>query len=86
MAQEVFARWIDQWRAGRSEALLTIASELELVSKLIPTTANPTTLSGDDATRAGALDTLQRNTWVHLACHGKQDREHPAHLYQGHEK
>ncbi|KAG1844816.1 CHAT domain-containing protein [Suillus subalutaceus] len=63
--------------AGQGEALLTIDSELELVRELVPATANPITLSGDDATRAGALDALQRNTWVHLACHGKQDREQP---------
>ncbi|KIK42411.1 hypothetical protein CY34DRAFT_83662, partial [Suillus luteus UH-Slu-Lm8-n1] len=36
-----------------------------------------TSISGDEATRAGALDALQRNTWVHLACHGKQDQEQP---------
>ncbi|KAG1830062.1 CHAT domain-containing protein [Suillus subalutaceus] len=65
--------------AGQGEALLTIDSELELVHKLVPATANPTTLSGDDARQAGALDALQRNTWVHLACHGKQDREQPYH-------
>jgi CHAT domain-containing protein len=63
--------------AGQGEALLTVDSELELVRKLVPATAKPTTLSGDDATRAGALDALQCNTWVHLACHGKQDREQP---------
>ncbi|KAG2032560.1 CHAT domain-containing protein [Suillus americanus] len=63
--------------AGQGEALLTIDSELELVRKLVPTMANPTTLSGDDSTRVGALDALQRNTWIHLACHGKQDREQP---------
>ncbi|KAG1823961.1 CHAT domain-containing protein, partial [Suillus subaureus] len=62
---------------GQGEALLNIDSELELVCKLVPMTANPTTLSGDDATRAGALDALQCNTWVHLACHGKQDHEQP---------
>ncbi|KAG2083846.1 CHAT domain-containing protein [Suillus cothurnatus] len=65
--------------AGQGEALLTVDSELELVRKLVPATANATTLSGDDATRAGALDALQRNTWVHLACHGKQDPEQPYH-------
>jgi CHAT domain-containing protein len=63
--------------AGQGEALLTVDSELELVRKLVPATANPTTLSSDDATRAGALDALQHNTWVHLACHGKQDHEQP---------
>ncbi|KAG1869921.1 CHAT domain-containing protein [Suillus subluteus] len=63
--------------AGQGKALLTVDSELDLVRKLVPATANPITLSGDDATRAGALDALQRNTWMHLACHGKQDREQP---------
>jgi CHAT domain-containing protein len=63
--------------AVQVKALLTVDSELELVRKLVPTTADLTTLSGDNATRAGALAALQENTWVHLACHGKQDREQP---------
>ncbi|KAG1884510.1 CHAT domain-containing protein [Suillus fuscotomentosus] len=63
--------------AGKGKALLAIDSELELVRKLVPTTANSTTISGDAATRAGALSTLQQNTWVHLACHGKQDSMQP---------
>ncbi|KAG0703598.1 CHAT domain-containing protein [Suillus ampliporus] len=63
--------------AGQGEALLAVESELELVSKLVPATANSTTLSGAAATRASALEALQCNTWVHLACHGKQDREQP---------
>ncbi|KAG1824718.1 CHAT domain-containing protein, partial [Suillus subaureus] len=33
------------------------------------------------ATQAGALDALQQNTWVHLACHGKQDHEQPYNSY-----
>ncbi|KAG1837231.1 CHAT domain-containing protein [Suillus subalutaceus] len=65
--------------AGQGEVLLAVDSELELVCKLVPATANSTTLSGDDATRAGALHALQHSTWVHLACHGKQDREQPYH-------
>jgi CHAT domain-containing protein len=58
---------------------LTIDSELGLINKLVPVTANPTTLSSNDSTRrrVGALVALQRNTWVHLTCHGKQDREQP---------
>ncbi|KAG1818667.1 CHAT domain-containing protein [Suillus subaureus] len=66
-----------QPRAGKSKELLTVDSEIELVRKLIPATANRTTISGDAATRAGALQALQDNNWVHLACHGKQDREQP---------
>ncbi|KAG1824297.1 CHAT domain-containing protein [Suillus variegatus] len=63
--------------AGKGKALLAVDSELELVHKLVPATANRTTISGDAATRAGALEALQQNTWVHLACHGKQDPEQP---------
>jgi CHAT domain-containing protein len=44
---------------------------------LVPATANGTTISGDAATRAGALEALEQNTWVHLACHGKQDPMQP---------
>ncbi|KAG1775553.1 CHAT domain-containing protein [Suillus placidus] len=63
--------------AGQGKALLAVDDELELVRKLVPTTANPITLSGDDATRVGALEALQQHTWVHLTCHGKQDHEQP---------
>ncbi|KAG2094853.1 CHAT domain-containing protein [Suillus discolor] len=63
--------------AGKGKALLAVDSELELVHKLVPATAKRTTISGDAATRAGALEALQENTWVHLACHGKQDPKQP---------
>ncbi|KAG1830288.1 CHAT domain-containing protein [Suillus subalutaceus] len=63
--------------AGKGKALLTVDSELELVRKLVPAMANRTTISGDAATRAGALEALEENTWVHLACHGKQDSTQP---------
>ncbi|KAG1775493.1 CHAT domain-containing protein [Suillus placidus] len=62
---------------GKGKALLAVDSELELVHKLVPAMANCTTISGDAATRAGALQALQQNTWVHLACHGKQDPKQP---------
>ncbi|KAG2114887.1 CHAT domain-containing protein [Suillus cothurnatus] len=67
--------------AGKGKELLAVDSELELVQKLVPATANRTTVSGDAATRAGALEALQQNTWVHLACHGKQDRTQPYHSH-----
>ncbi|KAG2355425.1 CHAT domain-containing protein [Suillus spraguei] len=62
---------------GKGKALLAVDSELELVYKLVPATTNRSTISGDAATRAGALNALEQNTWVHLACHGKQDRTQP---------
>ncbi|KAG1852528.1 CHAT domain-containing protein [Suillus subluteus] len=63
--------------AGKGKALLAVDSELELVQKFVPATATRTTVSGDEATRAGALQALEENTWVHLACHGKQDPTQP---------
>ncbi|KAG2040978.1 CHAT domain-containing protein [Suillus americanus] len=63
--------------AGKGKELLAVDSELELVHKLVPAVASRTTISGDAATRADALEALQQNTWVHLACHGKQDRMQP---------
>ncbi|KAG2142155.1 CHAT domain-containing protein [Suillus cothurnatus] len=63
--------------SGKGKALLAVDSELELVRKLVPATANRTTICGDAATRAGALEALEENTWVHLACHGKQDPTQP---------
>ncbi|KAG2339532.1 hypothetical protein BDR05DRAFT_951159 [Suillus weaverae] len=62
---------------GKGKALSAVDSELELVHKLVPAMANCTTISGDAATRAGALQGLEENTWVHLACHGKQDPKQP---------
>ncbi|KAG1778827.1 CHAT domain-containing protein [Suillus placidus] len=64
-------------RVTPSFALSAVDSELELVHELVPATANRTTISGDAATRAGALQALEENTWVHLACHGKQDATQP---------
>jgi hypothetical protein len=58
--------------------LWLVNSELELVHKLVPPQIQFTHLSGEEATQAGALDALQRNTWVYLACHGKQDCERTA--------
>ncbi|KAG2342986.1 hypothetical protein BDR05DRAFT_989973 [Suillus weaverae] len=51
--------------AVQGKELVAVDSELELVH----------------ATRVGALEALQQNTWVHLACHGKQDHEQPYNSY-----
>ncbi|KAG1719232.1 CHAT domain-containing protein [Suillus lakei] len=61
--------------AGQGTMLAAVDSELELVRKLVHPHVNFTRLSGDEATQAGALEALRRNTWVHLACHGKQDHK-----------
>jgi hypothetical protein len=48
---------------------LAVDSEFDLVHKFVPAIVNCTTISSDAATQA-----LQQNTWMHLACHGKQRR------------
>jgi CHAT domain-containing protein len=63
--------------AGKGKALLAVDSELEVFRKLVPSTATHTSVSGDAVTRAGALEAMEKNNWVHLACHGKQDPTQP---------
>ncbi|KAG1729213.1 CHAT domain-containing protein [Suillus paluster] len=63
--------------AEQGKPLNAVDSELELVRELIPAQIKFTRLSGEEATQAGALEALRCNTWVHLACHGKQDRDQP---------
>ncbi|KAG1763211.1 hypothetical protein EV702DRAFT_983012, partial [Suillus placidus] len=63
--------------AGQGAVFPAVDSELKLVHELVPPNVKFTNISGDKATWAGALDALQQNTWVHLACHGKQDHEQP---------
>ncbi|KAG2034087.1 hypothetical protein BDR03DRAFT_637833 [Suillus americanus] len=64
--------------AGQGAVLATVDSELELLHKLVPFNVRFTDLSGDEATQANSLKALRCNTWVHLACHGKQDRDQPS--------
>ncbi|KAG1731548.1 CHAT domain-containing protein [Suillus lakei] len=69
---------IGQGQPGaRGKELMAVDSELDLVQKLVPAIADRTIISGDAATRAGALEALEQNTWVHIACHGKQDHTQP---------
>ncbi|KAG1859056.1 hypothetical protein C8R48DRAFT_674049 [Suillus tomentosus] len=55
----------DQPGAGKGKALLAVDSELELVHKLVPATANRITISGDAATRAS--DEKTPDEVIHLA-------------------
>jgi CHAT domain-containing protein len=68
----------DRPSTGQGTVLAAVDSELELVHKHVPPNVKFTHLSGDEATQARALEALRCNTWVHLACHGKQDRKDPS--------
>jgi CHAT domain-containing protein len=67
--------------AGHSSesTLKFVEPELELVqSLLLPSpTVSFTKITSVDATKSRALCALQDNTWIHFACHGKQNYEDP---------
>ncbi|KAG1773603.1 hypothetical protein EV702DRAFT_1048166 [Suillus placidus] len=71
----------DRPSTGQGMVLAAVDSELELVHKYVPPNVKFTHLSGEEATQASTLEALQCNTWVHLACHGKQNREHPSNSH-----
>ncbi|KAG2061040.1 hypothetical protein BDR06DRAFT_903510 [Suillus hirtellus] len=58
--------------SGEKE-LKAVGAELELVKSLVPASMTCSEVSGDEGTVSGAIQALKTNSWVHLACHGKQD-------------
>lgn len=50
--------------------------EAEQLARLLPN--QHTTLSGSQATRTRVLMESSNHAWVHFACHGEQDLEHPS--------
>jgi tetratricopeptide (TPR) repeat protein len=63
-------------RSGGRE-LEAVGAELELVKSLVPPSMACSEVSGDEGTVSGAIQALKTNSWVHLACHGKQDFVQP---------
>ncbi|KAF9541398.1 hypothetical protein CPC08DRAFT_700840 [Agrocybe pediades] len=64
---------------GQTELPATL-SELKLIQKHCQNAGlshNLKVLQGDEATREGVMDGLKQHTWVHPACHGKQDVKDP---------
>ncbi|KAG2075335.1 hypothetical protein BDR04DRAFT_35144 [Suillus decipiens] len=63
-------------RSGGRE-LEAVGAELELVKSLVPPSISYSEVSGDEGTVSGATQALKTNSWVHFACHGKQDLVQP---------
>ncbi|KAG1736576.1 CHAT domain-containing protein [Suillus lakei] len=57
--------------------LEAVGAELELVKSLVPSSMSCSEVSGDEGTVSGATQALKTNSWVHLACHGRQDFVQP---------
>lgn len=63
-------------KSGERE-LEAVGAELELIKSLVPPSMSCSEVSGDEGTVSGATQALKTNSWVHLACHGKQDFVQP---------
>ncbi|KAG1815346.1 CHAT domain-containing protein [Suillus variegatus] len=65
--------------AGAEFILDAVEPELELVRGLLPPppTVSFSKITSIDATKSRALCALRDNTWLHFACHGKQEHKEP---------
>ncbi|KAG1743869.1 TPR-like protein [Suillus lakei] len=69
---------IGQGTPNRGRPLQCVAPELTVVAqRLAPVVSSFTSLADGDATVQGALDALNHNQWLHLACHGMPNRQQP---------
>ncbi|KIK36820.1 hypothetical protein CY34DRAFT_16122 [Suillus luteus UH-Slu-Lm8-n1] len=63
---------IGQGNPDRGKELRCVAPELAAIARrLVPIVSSFTSLEDGEATVQGALDALNHNQWLHLACHGK---------------
>jgi CHAT domain-containing protein len=69
---------IGQGNPDGGKPLQCVAPELAVVAqRLAPVVSSFTSLEDGDATVKGAVDALNHNQWLHLACHGMPNRKQP---------
>ncbi|KAG2071190.1 hypothetical protein BDR04DRAFT_1098543 [Suillus decipiens] len=69
---------IGQGNAEGEKPLLCVAPELAVVAQhLAPIVSSFTSLEDSNATVEGALNAMNHNQWLHLACHGRPNRQQP---------
>ncbi|KAG2119451.1 CHAT domain-containing protein [Suillus clintonianus] len=68
---------IGQANPDRGKELRHVAPELAIVAQRLEPVVSFTSLEDSDATIQGALDALNHNQWLHLACHGMPHRTQP---------
>ena len=66
----------DLFILGQSQdpTLPTVRTEIEAIRNIVKKAA---LLDGIEATRDSAIHSMTQHSWVHLACHGSVDEEHP---------
>jgi CHAT domain-containing protein len=52
-------------------------AELSCIAKHVQAPLHYTQITGHDATAAAVLTAMEKNDWVHLACHAHQNRNEP---------
>ncbi|KAG1847947.1 CHAT domain-containing protein [Suillus tomentosus] len=68
---------IGQGNPVEGKELKCVAPELAVVARHVTPVISFTSLDDGSATVEGALDALDRNQWLHLACHGMPNRTQP---------
>ncbi|KAG1824869.1 TPR-like protein [Suillus subaureus] len=69
---------IGQGNPDRGRELKCVTPELAVVAECLkPVVSSFTSLEDSDATVQGALDALNHNQWLHLACHGMPNQTQP---------
>ncbi|KAG1728532.1 CHAT domain-containing protein [Suillus paluster] len=63
--------------AGGFAQLETVDRELDSIQRILSPAIPMTRMTGENATRAQSLHAIHSSSWVHLACHGKQDAARP---------
>ncbi|KAG1890405.1 CHAT domain-containing protein [Suillus subluteus] len=68
---------IGQANPEKGKGLRCVAPELAVVAQYLAPVVSFTSLEEGNATVEGAIDALNHNQWLHLACHGMPNRQQP---------
>ena len=79
---------IGQAKAAGESELLSVGAELDNIRQCVDGRATFTRIDGEESYISRVVEQLDKNEWVHLACHGLPDRKQPFEsafaLHDGH--
>ena len=79
---------IGQAKAAGESELLSVGAELDNIRQCVDGRATFTRIDGEESCISRVVEQLNKNEWVHLACHGLPDRKQPFEsafaLHDGH--
>ena len=68
---------IGQAKATGENELFSVGAELENIGQLVDGLATFTRIDGEESCVSRVVEELDKNEWVHLACHGLPNRKQP---------